>query len=836
MAQQANKTTLKNPVLPPLNPTFKYFPFLNQKIAMIVIGIVGFVFYITSVNGEYALDDGIIIHQNDHVIKGVRGIKDIMTKDAYESFYRRMCATDQLAGGRYRPLSVVSFALEQELIGSYRTGLYMKIEDSNHNGVYDKDLVSYTSPCGRPETNYEFNNFIDLNGDNIVQANECYSCWDLNQNFKNEWDEDLNVDGIFNEIDCQVYGAKLRHFNNIWTFALGCMFLYLVFSRYFFRTNQDLAFLSALLFTMHPIHSEAIANVKSRDEIFSLIFISLTFFYTFKYLETKKVKELFWACFMFLLALLSKEYAVTLIILVPLAVYTFTENDFEIKTFFQTKEFKQVLYVGLAFAICAFCMLYLKRNFDMKALPGAKPIRSFWFFPFLFVVVGIFLMGSNKKNNFHKLLSWFYFVMLLYLGMRLMAVKLKPGVPDTEILNNPYLLADQQERIATKGYVLLKYLWLQIFPHPLSSDYSYNTIEYRHFYSWDFLLSIVLHISMVVLAIRLVLKKHILGFAMMTYILFALMIGNVLMDIGATMGERLIFHSSIGFCIAMAYVMLKGFDALSTVTFNVRKVALLGIVLVITFLYGCKTWERNFDWKNDVTLFLKDVKTMPHSVLVLGNAGARWVDLADTKEVTGVQVVGQDSTRYNDYNGTLVITDEEVKAGGYKSKREAALYKGIAFLTHAIELHPRYVNGYLNLGLANFKLRKDFEALYYWKNAERLYPNNPYLRNYYQVFSNDLKNRGAMAFNRGRMDSAAMAYNKWAILTPGDPEAWYNLGGAYFNQGKFALAKKSWERALQLKPDYMEVKQLLPRITPQMLGQAPPASVPAPASQPIQRR
>ncbi len=88
---------------------------------MIIIGIVGFVFYITSINGEYALDDGIIIHQNDHVIKGVRGIKDIMTRDAYESFYRRMCATDQLAGGRYRPLSVVSFALEQEIIGSYRT-------------------------------------------------------------------------------------------------------------------------------------------------------------------------------------------------------------------------------------------------------------------------------------------------------------------------------------------------------------------------------------------------------------------------------------------------------------------------------------------------------------------------------------------------------------------------------------------------------------------------------------------------------------------------------------------------------------------------------------------
>ncbi|MEO6305365.1 MAG: tetratricopeptide repeat protein [Bacteroidia bacterium] len=822
---------LKQPTFPELSQTFKYFTFLTHKMAMIIIGVVGFTFYITSINGEYALDDGIIIHQNDHVIKGIRGIQGILTKDAYESFYRRMCATDQLAGGRYRPLSVISFAIEQEFMGSYRTGLYLKVEDSNKNGVLDKGLVNFTSPCGRPETNYEYNDFVDLNGDGMAQQNECYNCWDTNQNFKNDSDEDLNIDGVFNEVDCQVYKANVRHFNNIWTFALGCVFLYLVFSRYFFRTNQDLAFLAALLFTMHPIHSEAIANVKSRDEIFSLIFISLTFLYSFKYMESKKPLDLFWAAFMFLLALLSKEYGIMLLILVPLAVYTFTENDFDIKTFSKTKEFKQTIYMGAAFVACAFLMLYLKRDYDMHALPGAKPIKSFWLFPFLFIGVGIFMLGTNKKNNFNKLMGWFYFVMLFYLGMRLMAVKLKPGVPDTEILNNPYLLANGEERFCTKAYVLLKYFWLQCFPHPLSSDYSYNTIEYRHFTSWDFIVAIVLHVGIVVVAIKYTLKKHILGFAAMTYIVFALLIGNVLMDIGATMGERLIFHSNIGFCIAAAYFILQGFEKLSTVAINARRVVLVTIVLVVGFLFGCKTWERNFDWKNDVTLFLKDVNTMPNSVLVLGNAGARWVDLADTKEITGIQVVGQDSTRYNDYNGTLHISDEEVKAGGYASKRDAALYKGIGFLKHAIELHPRYVNGYLNLGLAYFKLRKDFEALYYWKNAERLYPNNPYLRNYYIVYYNDLKNRGATSFNRGRMDSAAISYRKCTLLDPYNPEGWYNLGGAYFNSQKYIKAKECWDRALQLNPNYQEVKRVMPMLTPQMLGQVPATSVAA--SQPI---
>jgi hypothetical protein len=819
MARES-KTTAKQPTLPELNTKFTYFPFLNQKLAAILIGIIGFTFYITSINGEYALDDGIIIHQNDHVLKGFRGIPDIMTKDAYESFYRRMCATDQLAGGRYRPLSVVSFAVEQQFLGAYRSGLYMQVRDLNQNNILDDKPVPHTSDCGRPEVNYEFNDYVDANNDGVVQPNECYSCWDLNKNFKNEFDEDLNIDGIFNEVDCQVYSAKVRHFNNIWTFALGCVFLYLVFAKCFFRKQPDLAFLAALLFTMHPIHSEAIANVKSRDEIFSLIFVSLTFLYSFKYLETKTYKDLFWASFMFLLAVLSKEYAVFLLMLLPLAVYTFTENDIDLRDYLKkdalikllkTKEAKNVLIVGGIFVISAFLMLYMKRDFDMHAKPGAKPIRAFWLWPFVYLILGVFVIGrTNSQKNFHTLMSWLYFVMLVYLAMRLVAVKLKPGVPDTEILNNPYLLANGEERFATKGYVLLKYLRLLVFPHPLSSDYSFNTIPYRHFTSWDFLVSMVVHVAMVGAGIYYTIRKHVIGFAIMTYIIFALMIGNVLMDIGATMGERLIFHSSIGYCIGLAWVILKGFDMLANIQLNLRRTALVSIVLVVGFLFGCKTWERNWDWKNDVTLFLKDVKTMPHSVLVLGNAGARWVDLADTKEITGIQVVGQDSTRYNDYNGTLVVTDEEVKQGGYKNKREAALYKGIAFLKHAVELHPRYVNGYLNLGLAYFKLRKDFEALYFWKNAERLYPNNPYLRNYYQVYSNDLKNRGVIAFNKGHMDTAAIEYNKWTILEPNNPEAWYNLGGAYFNSRKYFEAKQAWERTLQLNPNHAQAKQNLP--------------------------
>ncbi len=783
MAKQ--KTTNQQPVFTELTNTFRFFPFKNHKAPIIVIILLGLIFNITSLNNEYALDDGIIIHQNDHVIKGFSGIKGILTKDAYESFYRRMNATDQLAGGRYRPLSVVSFAIEQEFIGAYENGLYPAKTGAG-----------------------------------------TYNCWDLNQNDINDPEEDLNNDGVYNEVDCQVKGASIRHFVNIITFILGVVLLYVFFRNYIFKSNHDLAFLSALLFLMHPLHTEVIANVKSRDEIFSLIFISLTFIFSFKYMENRSPKTLFWASFNFLLALLSKEYAVVLVALIPIAMFMFDQIKFDPKTFLKSKDFKQTLYIFGAFFICAILMLYLKRNFDMNARPGAKPITSFWIFPFIYLFVGVFLLGSNKKRDFSTLMSWHFFVLLFYLGMRLVAVKLKPGVPDTEILNNPYLLASQHEQWATKLFVLLKYFTLCWLPHPLSSDYSFNTILFRTFGSWDTLLSLVLHIGLAYAGFKLILKKHILGFAIAVYFSFLLMIGNILMDIGATMGERLLFHSTIGFTIALAWLILNGLDKIPS-SFNIKRFGLIGLVSVLTVLYGCKTWERNWDWKNDITLFLKDVETVPNSVLVLGNAGARYIDLADTKTYVA-----------NPYDSTLIQLKDlspnaEAKKGKldnmsqklkpmfgsietyhvdsvnqaeFTKKRKAFLEKGLKYLKHAISMHPRYVNGYLNLGLGSYKLGRDRDALFYWKQAENLYPNNPYLKNYYIVFYNDLLNRGYQKAQRGQLDSAIYELRKTIILDKLNPEGFYNLGGAYYQKQKYDKAKYYWEECLKINPNHVQAK------------------------------
>jgi hypothetical protein len=92
----------------------------SHKTKYIILCCICFLFYANSIPNNYALDDSITIQQNAYVKMGFSGIPKILTSDALASFFtqRGDTATKQEAsGGRYRPLSEVVFAIEQQLFG-----------------------------------------------------------------------------------------------------------------------------------------------------------------------------------------------------------------------------------------------------------------------------------------------------------------------------------------------------------------------------------------------------------------------------------------------------------------------------------------------------------------------------------------------------------------------------------------------------------------------------------------------------------------------------------------------------------------------------------------------
>ncbi len=118
----------------------------------------------------------------------------------------------------------------------------------------------------------------------------------------------------------------IHHLMNVLWYALSGGMAFLLLRTMLGAERWVLALCAALLFVAHPLHTEVVANIKSRDEIMSLFFSMLALYYLFTADEGRK-NAIPLALGAFFLALLAKEGAVTMVAIAPLALYFFGKND-----------------------------------------------------------------------------------------------------------------------------------------------------------------------------------------------------------------------------------------------------------------------------------------------------------------------------------------------------------------------------------------------------------------------------------------------------------------------------------------------------------------------------
>ncbi len=113
----------------------------------------------------------------------------------------------------------------------------------------------------------------------------------------------------------------LGHWINVLLYSLTGFLITITLYKYF--KSLSLAFFSGLLFIAHPIHTEVVANIKSRDELLALLFSVLTLFAWKIYVERKKTYLVILTALFFFLALMSKESAITFVGIFTLVWYFF---------------------------------------------------------------------------------------------------------------------------------------------------------------------------------------------------------------------------------------------------------------------------------------------------------------------------------------------------------------------------------------------------------------------------------------------------------------------------------------------------------------------------------
>jgi hypothetical protein len=256
----------------------------------IVFLILGFVLYANSLTNKYALDDAIVLTKNVFTQEGIKGLGGIFKYDTFTGFWMTSepgKSADQIqkekklvAGGRYRPLSLATFAAEISVFG--RT-----IHEKNEN--------------------------IEYKGNPFVS-----------------------------------------HFINLLLYILTACLLFKILETLFpLQRNQNwifaLPFIATLLFLAHPIHTEAIANIKGRDEIMTLLGSLGALWFSIIYCKNKKTYNLLLSGLCLFLGLLSKENSITFLAIIPITLL-----------FFVTKNTKLIITTFLPLFLAALIFIIIR--------------------------------------------------------------------------------------------------------------------------------------------------------------------------------------------------------------------------------------------------------------------------------------------------------------------------------------------------------------------------------------------------------------------------------------------------------------------------------------------
>ncbi|MCW3123598.1 MAG: Tetratricopeptide 2 repeat-containing protein, partial [Flavipsychrobacter sp.] len=117
------------------------------------------------------------------------------------------------------------------------------------------------------------------------------------------------------------------HLINILLFAACVIVLFLFLDRVFGRKRTGVAFIAALLFAVHPIHTEVVANIKSRDELMCFLLAISAMLLFINHVRSGKVYQLLTGCVCLFLSLLSKETAISFLLIVPLVFFFYINEN-----------------------------------------------------------------------------------------------------------------------------------------------------------------------------------------------------------------------------------------------------------------------------------------------------------------------------------------------------------------------------------------------------------------------------------------------------------------------------------------------------------------------------
>uniref|UniRef100_A0A673UER9 Protein O-mannosyl-transferase TMTC1 n=1 Tax=Suricata suricatta TaxID=37032 RepID=A0A673UER9_SURSU len=588
--------------------------------------------------------------------------------------------------------------------------------------------------------------------------------------------------------------------------------------------NRRLAFVTAFLFAVHPIHTEAVAGIVGRADVLACLLFLLAFLSYNRSVDQCHAGEclpptaspffLLLSLFLGTCAMLVKETGITVFgVCLVYDLFSLSHKRERpsngdvhqrspqqpvspppptLPTQPHRENGKQHRFPHRgAWGGCHSPLPPERKSSGFPASPGA-----------MWSMMRYLTARSNR--NFLLTMRPFlkratlvisYVIVILYFRLWIMGGSMPLfSEQDNPASFSPYILT----RFLTYSYLLAFNVWLLLAPVTLCYDWQVGSIPLVETI-WDTrnLATILLAVVMTLLSL------HCLA-AFKVIFLFKKNLGPLLYPQSNTASPTL--FSSMGYCILFVHGLSKlctWLNRCGTTTLTVSTVLLL-------LLFSWKTVKQNEIWLSRESLFRSGVQTLPHNAKVHYNYANFLKDQGRNREAiyhyrTALRLYPRHASALNNlgtltrdtaeariyYQRALQLSPQHSRALfnlGNLLKSQEKKEEAITLLKDSIKYGPEFADAYSSLAslLAEQERFKEAEEIY--QAGIKNCPDSSDLHNNYGVFLVDT----------GSPEKAVAHYQQAIALSPSHHVAMVNLGRLYRSLGENSVAEEWYKRALQV--------------------------------------
>ena len=543
------------------------------------------------------------------------------------------------------------------------------------------------------------------------------------------------------------------HISNIVYHIINCFLVYLITLS--LLSNRATAFFAAILFAVHPVHTDSVTYIAGRRDILFTLFYLIGLYTFIKYRKTQRHYFLLFSMTAYLLSIGSKEMGVTLPAI--FLIYDLINNLPH-----ETKKF---------------------RSQDIT-----KALKKIWIQSKYFY--SIFFMGA---------LAFIYYKIFI-----------NSPSQQKEYYGDSVLVT-----FLTVGKIIVHYIKLLLFPVNLIADYSYDAFPLASsFFEWSTLFSFILLFLILCIILKMLSKNRWIAFGGIWFFITLLPVCHIIPH-HELLAEHYLYLPSYGFCLIAALLFTSQLENNRHSAFIYFSLFCIIVLFSLRIIDRNRDWKDGMTlWNKTV----KSVPRCARAQNNLGAEHIKSGD-GDYKEAmphleAALQIKPDYAEAYN--NLGLVYkeqgfydqaTQSFAKAIKYKKRyfeainNIATMYErkgdydtAIKIFKNVLKRKPDYAEAHSNLGIVYQKRGQLEQAKEHFRKSLQIEPHHVEAHN----------NLGVWYKNKGLYDEAIEEFKQVLVLKPDFAEVHSNLGAVYNNKGWYDLALEELKEALRLKPHIAE--------------------------------